>query len=137
MGCGTFFANSEWILSGLFQAIVENETLMNITDMLNMLGLTLIGLALILGLFTRIAAICGSLLMLLYYIAYPPFLGYMQGIVTEGSYLLVNRNLIELVVLIALFFVPRNMMYSIDRLVKTWKEAKIHKPIPETGMPEG
>jgi len=131
-----FLANSEWILSGLFQSIVENETLMNITDMLNMLGLTLIGLALILGVFTRTASICGALLMLLYFVAYPPFLGYMQGIVAEGSYLWVNRNLIELVVLIALFFVPRNMMYSIDRLVKTWKEAKIHKPIPETGMSE-
>jgi len=109
---------------------------MNITDILNMLGLTLIGLALILGIFTRAATICGILLMLLYFTAYPPFLKYMHGIVTEGPYLWVNRNLIELAVLVTLFFVPKNMMYGIDRLIKNWREAKIRKPIPESNLSE-
>ena len=95
-----------------------------------MWGLVLIGVALILGLYVRIASLCGAFLILLYFVAYPPFLGYMQGIVSDGSYLWVNRNLIELAVLVAFGFMPGSMMYGFDRLFKTWQEAKIHKPIP-------
>lgn len=49
-----------------FQWFASSEVLA-ITDFLNQWGLTLIGLALIFGLFTRIASFLGLLLMLLYY----------------------------------------------------------------------
>ncbi|MBN2482418.1 MAG: DoxX family protein [Bacteroidales bacterium] len=126
-----YLAGSRWIFSSVFQAIADSNVLMNITDLINVWGLTLIGLALILGIYTRIAAFCGALLMLLYFVAYPPFLGFMQGIVTEGAYLWVNRNLIELVVLLAMGFLPKGMMYGLDHLFVVWNEAKIHKPIPK------
>jgi uncharacterized membrane protein YphA (DoxX/SURF4 family) len=130
-----YLSGSRWIFGGLFQAIVNNNVLMSITDTLNVLGLTFIGLALILGVYTRLASFCGALLMLLYFIAYPPFLGFMQGIAAEGSYLWVNRNLIELLVLLALGLTPDGYMYGLDRLIKAWKDSKIHKPVPATDGP--
>ena len=126
-----YLSGSKWILSSFFQTIVNNEVLMKIIDLLNMWGLALIGLALILGIFTRLASFAGAILMALYFVAYPPFLPYLQGVVTDGSYLWVNRNLIELMILMTLGFVPLGMMYGADRFIQFWKEAKIHKPIPK------
>lgn len=48
-------------------------------DFLNEWGLTLIGLALILGIFTRVASFFGIVLMMLYYIpAFPPLHGWVD-----------------------------------------------------------
>ena len=44
---------------------------MHITDFLNVYGLILIGLALFIGLFSRVASLAGALLLTLYYFAYP------------------------------------------------------------------
>ena len=117
-----YLSGSKWIFSGIFHAIVNNDVLMRMTDLLNMWGLTIIGIALILGIFTRLASFSGALLMLLYYVAYPPFLSYLQGVVTDGSYLWVNRTLIELFVLITLGSVPAGVMYGTDRMIKMWKD---------------
>lgn len=130
-----YLSESRWIFSDVFHAIVNHPVLLNITDNLNMFGLSMIGLALILGIFTRVSAICGALLMFLYYIAYPPFLGYTQGVVVEGSYLWVNRNLIEFAVLVLIAVFSSKEMFGLDRLYKNWAEAKIHKPIPKLAEP--
>ncbi len=60
-----------------------------------MWGLTAIGLGLILGCFTRLAAASGLVVILLFYLCNPPFVGYFYSIPTEGSYLVVNKNLVE------------------------------------------
>jgi uncharacterized membrane protein YphA (DoxX/SURF4 family) len=130
-----YLSGSRWIFSGVFQSIVDSEILLRITDLLNMWGLTIIGIALILGIFTRLASFCGALLMLLYVAAFPPFLPYLQGLVTDGSYLWVNRNLIELMMLVTIGVVPSGLMFGTDRIIIRWNEAKIHKPIPEDETP--
>lgn len=53
-------------LAGWFQALAGNGAV----DALNMWGLTLIGLALIIGLLVRPASMFGMLLMILYYLAH-------------------------------------------------------------------
>lgn len=127
----SYLAGSKWILSPVFQKIVENQAVLDITDNLNMYGLAFIGLALILGVFTSISAMSGAALMLLYYMAYPPFLGFTQGVVVEGSYLWVNRNFVEMVVLVLIALFPSGKMYGFGRLYINWKEAMIHKPVPD------
>ena len=62
-----------------------------------MWGLTLVGACLILGLFTRLASLAGIGFILLFYLCNPPFVGYFYSIPTEGSYLIVNKNLVEAV----------------------------------------
>ena len=85
-------------LAPLFQALAENEILLPIVNQLNIWGLLLIGLCLMLGLMTRTAAACGMALLALYYAASPPLFG-TPSAGLEGHYLLVNKNLVELLAL--------------------------------------
>jgi thiosulfate dehydrogenase [quinone] large subunit len=86
-----------------------------IVDYLNMWGLTLIGLGLMLGLLTRTATVAGMVLLALYYVAAPPFVGYAYGMPTEGSYLIVNKVLIELAALAVLLAYPTGRSFGLDR----------------------
>jgi uncharacterized membrane protein YphA (DoxX/SURF4 family) len=112
-----YLAGSHWLFSGFFHWIVVHPSALAIADFANIWGLTLIGIALILGLFIRVASAGGILLLALYYIANPPIPG-SEGLHGEGSYLLVNRNLIELAILVLFVLIPSIYSYGIDRLIK-------------------
>ncbi len=84
---------------------------------MNMWGLIAIGLGLILGCFSRIALSGGIVLLLFYYLSLPPFVGLKYGLPMEGSYLIVNKNLIEMVTLIVLLLFPTSKIVGIDRLI--------------------
>jgi uncharacterized membrane protein YphA (DoxX/SURF4 family) len=116
-----FLAESKWILGGLFRWIAQTPPLLAAVDFLNMWGLTLIGLGLMLGLMTRAAAICGAVLLGLYYVANPPFIGYVSGMPTEGNYLWVDKNLIEILALAVLALLPTGHLFGLDRLVQAWR----------------
>lgn len=60
-----FLQNATGPFAGWFQSLAGN----GFVDFLNMWGLTLIGVALILGLLVRTASVCGVILMTLYYFA--------------------------------------------------------------------
>jgi uncharacterized membrane protein YphA (DoxX/SURF4 family) len=111
-----FLEGSRWIFGDFFRWMISGNTGMWIIDHLNAYGLTLIGLALILGIFTRVALWSGVALLLSYYLAYPPFGGYSYGAPSEGSYLFVNKNLIELITMILLSFTSDVCKYGIDSL---------------------
>jgi thiosulfate dehydrogenase [quinone] large subunit len=64
--------------------IVSNSSILHVVDFLNTWGLIAIGLGLIVGLFTRVAAICGAILLMLYYLNNPPLIGMEYSIPTEG-----------------------------------------------------
>ncbi len=112
-----YLAQSEWWFSGIFQGLAANPTLLTVVDYVNAWGLLLIGLGLMFGLFTRAATIAGMALLLLYYVAAPPFVGYSYAMPTEGSYLVVNKVLIELVALAVLLAFPTGKLYGLDRLL--------------------
>jgi uncharacterized membrane protein YphA (DoxX/SURF4 family) len=111
-----YLRESTWRLAPFFRHLAESPGMLRAVDFLNMWGLGLIGVALILGLFTRLSAVLGAMLLALYYIANPPFVG-LHGLVGEGSYLVVNKNLIEAVALLLLAVVPRGWMYGLDDIV--------------------
>jgi len=69
-------------------------------DLANMWALTLIGICLMLGLFTRFAAIGGAGLLCMYYFAMPPWPGLPESPMAGGHYLIVNRNMVEAVALL-------------------------------------
>jgi uncharacterized membrane protein YphA (DoxX/SURF4 family) len=71
------------------------------SDWGNMLGLTAVGVCLMLGLFTRFAALGGISLLCLYYFCMPPWPGLPEG-PSEGHYLIVNKNWIEAVALLVI-----------------------------------
>ncbi len=103
-----YLLEARWLFSSYFQWIVAHPTILKIVDLLNMWGLTLIGLALLLGVLPRLAAVFGMLLLALYYLANPALPGYTNGLSNEGHYLLINKNIIELLALGIIVFFPES-----------------------------
>jgi uncharacterized membrane protein YphA (DoxX/SURF4 family) len=124
-----FLEGSRWIFGDLFRWLISGNTGMWIVDTVNAYGLTIIGLALILGLFTRVALWSGVTLLLMYYLAYPPFGGFSYGAPSEGSYLIVNKNLVELFAMILLAFSRSDRFFGFDMLRK--KKIKVIQKEPE------
>ncbi len=125
-----YLLGSNWIFSDIFHSMAESPGIMKTVDFLNIWGLILIGLSLFIGLMVRWSSIAGALLLVFYFVAYPPIPGYTFGAVAEGNYLWVNKTLIEFVMLLVFTALPAEYFFGIDRLVKRWKEEKPHPPIP-------
>ena len=98
-----YLAKATGPFAGFYHSLAASETAMDIIDPMNMAGLVLIGLGLFLGVFIRLSAISGVFLLLLYYFAYPPFGGDIFGS-AEGNLYIVNKNLIEALALLVIFF---------------------------------
>jgi thiosulfate dehydrogenase (quinone) large subunit len=120
-----FLQESKWILAGLSRWILEHGNVLTVVDFLNTWGLIAIGLGLILGLFTRPAAISGAVLLFIYYLNNPPLIGLEYTVPSEGSYLVVSKTLIEAVSLVALAVFPTGTTFGLDMLIDKWKNKKI------------
>ena len=110
-----YLANATGFLSGFYHWLAGSETLVGVVDFLNIYGLILIGLALFVGIFIRVASAAGILLLVLYYFAYPPFGTSLFGS-PEGHFYIVNRNFIEAFLLLW-FVVGSEKGYGIDLLL--------------------
>ena len=113
----SFLLESKWIFAGMFKAIAGNPSVLSIVNVLNTWGLILIGLGLILGCLTRTATVAGMVLILLYYLCNPPFTGLYYAIPSEGNYLIVNKNLIEIAALFVLLLFPTGHIIGLDRFI--------------------
>jgi thiosulfate dehydrogenase (quinone) large subunit len=118
-----YLLESKWIFSGFFTSIASNPGVLGIVDFLNIWGLMAIGIGLMLGCFTRISTIAAVLLLILYYLANPPLIGLSYSMPTEGSYLVVNKNLVEMCALIVLWFFPTGSRIGFDRFIFVKKTA--------------
>lgn len=103
--------------AGAFRWLASQPNLLANADLITMWGLTLVGGLLILGLFTRLASLAGIGLILLFYLANPPFVGYFYSIPTEGSYLIVNKNLVELCALVVILLTGSGRFAGLDRIL--------------------
>jgi thiosulfate dehydrogenase [quinone] large subunit len=103
---------AEW-----FVDLANNSAALAVVDNLNQWGLVLIGLALLVGTFTRIAAVSGVVLLALYYLAAPPLPTLEYAIPAEGAYLIVNKVLIELAALLVILGFPTAHRVGLDRLL--------------------
>ena len=101
----------------MFKGLASQPNLLANADLITMWGLTIVGLLLILGLFTRLASLAGIGFILLFYLCNPPFIGYFYSIPTEGSYLIVNKNLVELCALAVIFTTGSGRFAGLDRIV--------------------
>ncbi|MFN8207660.1 MAG: DoxX family membrane protein [Bacteroidales bacterium] len=112
-----FLMDSHGFMAGFFHLLASNSTILGIVDFLNMYGLIAIGAGLILGVFTQVATIAGIVLLAFYYLSHPPLIGIEYALPPEGSYLWVNKTLIELFTLLVLFFFPTGRIIGGDRLI--------------------
>jgi len=111
-----YLKTSQWFAAPLFHYIAETPSLLRMCDLMNMWGLTLIGLALFLGVLIRPAAFFGIVLLAFYYIAQPPFL----AATAEGHYLWIDRNAVEAVAMLVVLFLPSYSLFG-------WLVSKLRK----------
>ena len=119
-----YLLDSEGLFKGLFYRMAGSETLLAAVDFINVWALILIGLVLILGVLEKPALLGGVALLALYYLSHPPFVGLKYGLPTEGSYLIVNKVLIELVAMLVLFYFPTSQRIGLCRLITNLKKSK-------------
>jgi thiosulfate dehydrogenase (quinone) large subunit len=103
--------------AGLFKWLASQPNLLANADVITMWGLTIVGALLILGLFTRLASLAGIGFILLFYLCNPPFVGYFYSLPSEGSYLIVNKNLVELCALLVIFATGSGRFAGLDRIL--------------------
>ncbi len=104
-------------LAGMFHSLAASPDLLGNVNLITMWGLTLVGALLILGLFTRLASLAGIAFVLMFYLAAPPWIGYFYAIPSEGSYLIVNKNLVEVAALAVIFFTGSGRFAGLDRIL--------------------
>ncbi len=103
--------------AGFFRWIAGQPNLLDNANFVTEWGLTIVGLLLILGLFTRFASLAGIGFLVLFYFANPPFVGYFYSLPTEGSYLIVNKNLVELCALVVILVTGSGRFAGLDRIL--------------------
>ena len=112
-----YLKQSRGPLAEMFRDLAANPDRLANADLITMWGLTIVGACLILGLFTRLASLAGIGFLLLFYLATPPFLGYFYSIPSEGSYLIVNKNLVEIAALGVIFATRSGLFAGLDRML--------------------
>lgn len=100
-----YLRTADGLFAGVFHWMAETPSVLSAVDLLNVWGQIVIGLGLMLGLFTQVACAGGMVLLALYYVAHPPV------------HALVNTTLIELTALAALSVVRTGRIVGIDRLL--------------------
>src|SRR6185312_12937001 len=81
------------------------------------LALLLIGLSLLLGLFTRVGSVAALFFLSLFYLLYVPTLGVPQPD-AEGTYLIVNKTLIEAIAIVVLLTFDTGRIAGLDLLLR-------------------
>jgi thiosulfate dehydrogenase (quinone) large subunit len=112
-----FLSESKWILSWLTNWIIAHSSVLQAVDFLNAWGLTAIGVGLILGLFSRPAAIAGTILLMIYWLCNPPLIGLEYSVPPDGSILIVSKTLIEAVAMFVLVIFPTSRIIGLDMFV--------------------
>ncbi|GIS56777.1 MAG: hypothetical protein CM1200mP1_07150 [Candidatus Neomarinimicrobiota bacterium] len=85
------------------------------------MGINFSWFSLLLGLFSRYSALVGMGFVMLYYLFAPPLLGLEYSRPGEGSYIIVNKNLIEACALWVLYVFPTGHIIGLDRLLTKLK----------------
>jgi uncharacterized membrane protein YphA (DoxX/SURF4 family) len=83
-------------------------------------GMVAVGLSLILGFCTRLGALGAVVYLAMFYLSMPPWPGLPAGPMSEGHYLYVNKNLIELLACLVLASLPSGHWLGLDALFFGW-----------------
>lgn len=125
---------SGWIFGPFFHWIAESPSVLTVVDWINIGGLIVVGLTLMLGIFERIGAIIGMSLLFLYWLANPPFVTNDFGVINEGHYLIVNKNIVELFAILILLLFPTGKYLGLSHLLK--KNRNVQAEPAETKSPK-
>lgn len=111
-----FLTASNGPLAGWYVWLASSPQRLQAVDLLNVWGLTLLGVALLLGVFERWSTVLAFVLLLLYYLGNIPAIGFESAAPAEGSYLIVNKTLVEAAALLVLLAFPTARIVGLDAL---------------------
>ena len=80
-------------------------------------GVFLVGVCLLLGLFSRTACVVGAGFLSMFYLSMPPLPGLPDNPRVEGTYLYINKNFIEMLALLTLATTASGRWVGIDGLL--------------------
>jgi len=126
----SYLMESKWLFSGFFHWLISNSSTLGIVDFLNTWGLIVIGLSLFMGIFSRVAGFAGALMLLMYYIASPPFVS--SNIPSTSHFFLINYNLIEALILVALSAFPKEYFWGVQRLWFFYQSKRKEQKFPSS-----
>jgi thiosulfate dehydrogenase [quinone] large subunit len=121
-----YLMDSQGWFASWFQSMASNLEVLNVVNILNEWGLIFIGLGLIFGCFAKLAGIGGILIMGMYYLSHPPFIGSEDLFLLprEGAYLWVDRNLLEIAALAVLCVFPTSKTWGLDKYISQFFKSK-------------
>ena len=110
-----YLLDSKGPLSSFFIQMTQNDSLMVLVNYVY--ALLLVGLGLTLGCLFRLSAVGGMILLAMYTLSHPSFVGASYMMPFEGSYLWIDKNLVELAGLGLLCTFPTSHIIGFDRVV--------------------
>jgi uncharacterized membrane protein YphA (DoxX/SURF4 family) len=84
---------------------------------LTMYGLVAIGFCMIAGLFTRLSALSAAAFLAMIYLAMPPLPGLPPNPKAEGNYLIVSKNLVEMLACLVIATTPNGHWVGFDSIL--------------------
>jgi len=96
-----------------------------LVDWSNMICLTAIGVCLILGLFTRLAALGGVGMLAMFYFCMPPWPGLEANMTAEGHALIVNKNMVEAIALLVIATSHVGRWWGLDGILGARKMRRV------------
>ncbi len=92
-------------------------TFIGVVDRLTRWGLLLIGAGLMLGLFSRTSALAGALFLVMTVLTTPALPWLPEPPTTEGHYVYISKNVIEMLALFMLTCIPSGRWFGLDALI--------------------
>lgn len=109
-----YLSQTEGFLQTFSLWILSNEEILRIVDLLNQWGLIILGICLILGLFSRLSAIMATVLLIFYYLCAPEM--------GSGENLYINKLLIEAMALLVIYVFPTGHLVGLDLFLDYFKK---------------
>lgn len=107
----------------------QRTDVIEFVDLVTPWMLVAIGAGLLLGLFSRILAAAGAFFLLMTYLAVPALPWLPAPPASEGTYLFVNKNVIEMLALCALACAPTGRWFGLDAILHCiWRAIWPSKP---------
>lgn len=107
-----YLLSSESFLDGFF-AWLSSDAMISTVNFMTIVLLLLVGLTLLLGIFEKAGIAAGIALLAMFYLAHPSLPGSEPLAASEGNYLIVNKNLIELAAMLVLWYFPSSHYFGL------------------------
>ena len=112
-----YLLDSKGTAASFFIKLTQDDSLMTTINFLNEWALLLIGLGLTLGCLYRLSSVGGMILLALYTLSHPSFVGASYMMPFEGSYLWIDKNLVEFAALGLMCVFPTSQIIGFDRVL--------------------